>query len=130
MILELQGSLISGDAGTFSEVQRITTLPNNTPYPVPEGVYAIDTLKGVEIVWDDLAVDGYNSAAYNVYKSTTNDVSTATKIDSTIAPWYEWKVSDVTHDYVTQYFWVTSVSPSGVESSKCTFVSAVPIAGV
>lgn len=102
--------------GPFSEVQQIKTTANTVPYPAPINVKSTGILGGVDLTWDDIRTQ-YPHANYIIYNNTLNDPATATKLVRTANPWYIWQAPN-SNSYVPQYFWVSSISPSNVESVK------------
>ena len=116
----------TGGIGDFSAIQQITTPANTIAYPVPENVSAYGILNGVIISWDSLDRTYYRYASYNVYHNTVDDFNTATLVGNISGSDYLWNMNEE-DEYVPQYFWVTSVSPSGIESNPSTVVYATPI---
>jgi hypothetical protein len=121
MILTLSRTSLRSD---FSAIQQITTLGNTVALPVPSNVIATPILNGVLLQFDDL---GYLGEHYNIYHNTVDNPDTATLIISTFNSSYTWYVTNYDTDFVEQYFWITSVSRSAVESDKSTVAHALPI---
>ncbi|XHH08170.1 MAG: hypothetical protein ACFCUE_11430 [Candidatus Bathyarchaeia archaeon] len=108
----------------WSSIQQIKTIANTVPYPAPTNVQATGILDGILIDWDDVW-DDYPFVNYMVYNNTVNDLTTATRLIRTANPWYTWMAPN-SNSYVPQYFWVSSISPSNIESAKVQANSAQP----
>lgn len=114
-----------GNNSEWAETQQITTASNNVALDPPSNVTAYAVPNGILLEWDDL---GFLGEHYNIYRNTTGTPPTlpTTPTASITSNSFFWTIEDPETDYVTQYFWVTSVSRSDMESTLSTVASNTP----
>lgn len=99
-----------------------TIVGDATQLSAPTGLTATaGTGKAVSLDWDD--VTDTRLGEYGVYRNTTNNPSTATKVAEVRASRF---VDTDVNIGTTYYWWVTAITRSEVESTKSSAASATP----
>ena len=116
-----------GEIGDWSDIQNITTASSTHDLGPPTGLQATAIQGGVILDWTDLGLLG---ESYNIYVNTADDFETAVLAGTIIGTVFVWWVTDPETEYVAHYFWVTTVSKSGVESDPTDSVTETPAQAV
>ena len=116
-----------GEIGDWSAVQQITTDASTHVLSAPTGLAATAIQGGVILTWTDLGLLG---ESYNIYVNTVDTYATSTLAGTIIGTVFVWWVETPASEYVAHYFWVTTVSKSGVESAPTSSVTTTPAQAV
>ncbi|RLF68068.1 MAG: hypothetical protein DRN26_00545 [Thermoplasmata archaeon] len=115
-----------GQASDWSSTINVTTKTNDTAPPTPSGLQATPLFNGILIEWQH--VGAQDLSHYQVYRSITDNPADAVSAGTTRGNVLLWKVKDPDADYITHYFWVTTIDNANNESEKqASPASATPL---